>query len=414
MSIDSTDVAIIGAGPYGLSVAAHLAAADVEFRIFGKAMDSWLNHMPQGMRLKSEGFASDLYEPNGSFRLADYCRRHGIAYADTGLPVALETFSAYGLAFQRKFVPQLEDRTLVSLQRDGSNFALIFADGTIVLARRVVLAVGISHFDHVPAELATLPHRLVSHSSRHRDLSRLRGRRVIVFGGGSSAVDTAGLLLRAGAQVELVARRPKLTTYPPEREPRSLLSRLRRPQSGLGPNWKSRLYSDFPHLFYALPERMRLKIVRTHLGPAPAWIAYQDINGKMPLHLGWTLERAAADAGGIQLHLTRGDGDRLELNGDHVIAATGYRVDLSRLTFLAEDLREQIQSIQGAPFVSRTFESTVSGLFFVGVAAANNFGPLLRFAYGARFSARRISSYLGSTRSEIAHVADPEPSYQAG
>ena len=232
MSADATDVAIVGAGPYGLSIAAYLRAAGVEFRIFGSAMETWLHRMPEGMRLKSEGFASDLYEPSGSFRLAEYCRREGIDYADTGLPVALDTFCAYGLAFQRRFVSQLENRTLVSLQRDGSAFSLTFSDGTKARARNVVLAIGISHFAYLPPLLSALPPDVVSHSSRHRDLTQFRGRRIIVVGAGASAVDVAGLLLRAGSQVELVARRQKLTSYPPEREPRSLWRRLRHPRSG--------------------------------------------------------------------------------------------------------------------------------------------------------------------------------------
>jgi cation diffusion facilitator CzcD-associated flavoprotein CzcO len=89
-----SDVAIIGAGPYGLSLAAHLRARGVDFRIFGKPMQTWLEHMPKGMRLKSEGFASSLYDPDSKFTLAAYCKERGLAYADTGMPIPLETFTA--------------------------------------------------------------------------------------------------------------------------------------------------------------------------------------------------------------------------------------------------------------------------------------------------------------------------------
>src|SRR5437899_11310046 len=98
------NVAIIGAGPYGLSIAAHLRARGIEFRIFGRPMDTWLTRMPKGMRLKSEGFASSLYDPDSEFTLGAYCQHHGLPYAHLGLPAPLETFPSYGLAFQRSFV----------------------------------------------------------------------------------------------------------------------------------------------------------------------------------------------------------------------------------------------------------------------------------------------------------------------
>src|SRR5215471_11637269 len=97
------NVAIIGAGPYGLSIAAHLQALGVEYRIFGKPMDTWLTRMPKGMRLKSEGFASSLSDAKSEFTLREYCKTEGFPYADIGLPVPLKTFTSYGLEFQKKF-----------------------------------------------------------------------------------------------------------------------------------------------------------------------------------------------------------------------------------------------------------------------------------------------------------------------
>ena len=117
-----SDVAIIGAGPYGLSIAAHLRARNVDFRIFGSPMHTWRAHMPKGMRLKSEGFASSLYDPDSAFTLEAYCKEKGLPYADTALPVPLETFTAYGLEFQKRFVPDLEDKLVVSLRRTGDGY----------------------------------------------------------------------------------------------------------------------------------------------------------------------------------------------------------------------------------------------------------------------------------------------------
>ena len=90
------DIAVIGAGPYGLSIAAHLTAAGLSFRSFGTPMETWRQQMPRGMKLKSEGFASNLYDPTDSFRLKDYCAEQGLDYADIGLPVPVDVFCRYG------------------------------------------------------------------------------------------------------------------------------------------------------------------------------------------------------------------------------------------------------------------------------------------------------------------------------
>ena len=112
-----TNVAIVGAGPYGLSIAAHFRRRGIPYRIFGRPMDSWLSHMPKGMMLKSDGFASSLYDPDSAYTLHRFCTERGIPYADTGIPVSLETFCAYGLAFKDRMVPDLEDKDVVGVER---------------------------------------------------------------------------------------------------------------------------------------------------------------------------------------------------------------------------------------------------------------------------------------------------------
>src|SRR5882757_6978759 len=145
-----TDVAIIGAGPYGLSLAAHLAAANVDVRVFGQPMHTWRTGMPEGMVLKSEGFASNLWDPDGAFTLRDYCRDQGLPYQDSGLPVPLATFSDYGVAFQKRFVPLLDERWVTNVERHSNGFVLQLDDGEIISAGRVVIAAGIRSFYNIP------------------------------------------------------------------------------------------------------------------------------------------------------------------------------------------------------------------------------------------------------------------------
>ena len=390
------EVAIVGAGPYGLSVAAHLSAQNIGFRIFGPPMDTWRNAMPAGMFLKSEGFASSLSDPGQTFSLAHYCTAQGIPYADIGLPIPREIFSEYGLAFQQRFAPDLDNRFVSSIERDEGGFWLTLEDGALVFASRVVLAVGISHYAYLPPELAELPEAFAAHSSRHRDLSRFKDKTVVVVGAGASAMDTATLLTQAGASAELVARNRKIHFHnPPSGKPRTIWDDLRAPMSGLGPGWRSRLCTDLPLLFHGLPEKLRLKIVDRHLGPAPGWWTREPVEGRVPFHLGARLRRAAPRGDKLSLEIETRNGERKVLGCDHVIAATGYRVDLRRLPFLTAPLLSDIQTAADhSPNLSPNFESTVPGLYFVGVSAAASFGPMMRFAYGAAYTARRLSRHL--------------------
>jgi hypothetical protein len=96
----------------------------------------------------------------------------------------------------------------------------------------------------------------------------------------------------------------------------------------------------------------------------------------------------------VALTLSKKDGLRDVLRVDHVIAATGFRVDLNRLSFLSPSLRDDIGEYRRAPILTRNFESSVPGLYFVGSAAAASFGPLMRFTFGARYAARQVTRAL--------------------
>jgi thioredoxin reductase len=395
------ETAIVGAGPYGLSIAAHFRRQGIPFRIFGRPMDSWLNHMPKGMMLKSDGFASDIYDPEKAFTLRQFCAERGIKYADTGVPVQLDTFSAYGLAFRDRMVPELEDKLVANINRAPGGFLLRLEDGETFQARKVVLAVGITHFEHVPENLAHLPAEFFSHSARHREVEPFRGRSVVVIGGGASALDLAGLLREAGADVQMVTRAAELHFHSqPTGKPRSWWQQIRHPQSGLGPGTRSRFYADAPGAFHYLPESIRLDIVRRALGPSGGWFIRDKVIGKLPLHLGCTPQSAEVQNGKVHLKIRAADGSQSEIVTEHVIAATGYKVDMERLKFLNPEIRSKVKTLNKAPVLSSNFESSVPGLYFGGVAAANSFGPVMRFAFGGGFAARTITSGVAKSLSK--------------
>ncbi len=398
---------IVGAGPYGLSLAAYLRHSGVPFRIFGRPMESWKAHMPKGMCLKSDGFASNIYDPRNQFTLQKFCAERGIPYSDTGLPVQLGTFCDYGLAFKQRMVPELEDKLVASIEQIPQGYKLRLDEGEIITARTVVLAVGITHFEYVPDALANLPEEFLSHSARHNDPQIFKGRNVVVVGAGSSALDWAGLLHEAGVNVQLVARRNALKFHgKPTGQPRSLWQRIQKPQTGLGPGWRSSFYANAPAVFHRLPENLRLEVVKRTLGPSGGWFIRDKVIGKLPLSLGYTIEAADILGKQVVLRLSGEDGTEKRIPADHVIAATGYKVQIDRLKFLSSDIRSRLVAVEQTPVLSSEFEASLSGLYFIGVAAANSFGPVMRFAYGAEFAARTVSRALSKS---LLHESMSEP-----
>ena len=122
------DVAIIGAGPYGLSLAAHLQAAGVSYRQFGLPMNQWQTTMPRGMYLKSQGLALNLSSPDRTHTLEAFCAATGRPYQDRGLPVSLETFTAYGLWFQQELVRELQPVLVSEVVEKDDHFEAAAAD----------------------------------------------------------------------------------------------------------------------------------------------------------------------------------------------------------------------------------------------------------------------------------------------
>jgi len=151
--------------------------------------------------------------------------------------------------------------------------------------------------------------------------------------------------------------------------------------SALGPGWKSVLCVKGPLLFHAMPESFRVDVVRRYLGPRRRGTHVSKWKGTF-LYPPSSYRRGASHGRGARLTLKHADGSVREISADHVVAATGYRVDTQKLTFLGDRIQAGLGRVAGAPALSRNFESTVPGLYFVGTSAANSFGPMLRFVNG--------------------------------
>ncbi|GGP87436.1 hypothetical protein GCM10010266_07950 [Streptomyces griseomycini] len=385
------DLLVVGAGPYGLSIASHAAAAGLHLRVFGRPMASWRDHMPGGMFLKSEPWASNLSDPAGRWRLDAYCAEQGLT-ARHAEPIPVEAFAAYGLWFARHAVPAVDERTVTRVTPGPDGFTVVTEDGEALRARTVALAVGVMPFIEVPQTLRGLHPALVTHSSHHSDLGRFQGKDVTVIGGGQAALETAALLAEQGTRVRVLARAERLrwNDVPPPWE-RPWWQSVRSPHSGLGPGWRNWFYSERPGLFRRLPEATRSRIAATALGPAGAWWVRDRVERAVDLLPGHEVTRASAVPGGVLLETVSLQGARRSLETEHVIAATGFRARCDRLGLLSAELRGTLATLpDGSPALGHTFESSHPGLFLAGLVTASGFGPAMRFVHGATFTAATL------------------------
>jgi cation diffusion facilitator CzcD-associated flavoprotein CzcO len=408
MTATSKPAVIIGAGPYGLSLAAHLQGRGVPVRIFGDVMSSWRDRMPAGMCLKSTPSASTLSAPGSGRTLSAFQN-------DTGLPrlrehevLPAEQFIAYGEWFAKLLSPGVEDTMVTGVEQAGSGFRVTLATGERIDAGSVVVASGLAGFARLPRELRSAmpdgpgPDRLVSHSSQHHDLSGYAGRRVAVIGAGQSALENAALLHEAGAEVELVSRRAVkfgAAAIPEDELARRLLPT---PNTPLGPDWKLYPFAFAAGSFRYLPAETRRYLVRRVLGPFGAWWLKDRTVGQFPMHEGWAVRGAQRDGEGAVLQLAGPGGRPRELRADHIMAATGYRPQVRSIGFLSPDLRDRLATPDGPPRLSARFESDVPGLYVVSLAAAQTFGPLMRFVCGTEFASPRVSAAIAGRHDTLA------------
>lgn len=398
---------VIGAGPYGLSIAAHLAHAGVSHRVFGVPMDAWASHMPAGMHLKSTPEASNLSSPPPGAGLADYCRCVGDPAPVEEHPIPVEQFVAYGRWFQERHVPQLQQAFVANVRSAPEGFDVKLDSGEAFHSDKVIVAAGFIPFASTPAALDPLRLRapqLVSHAADHGRLDGFAGKDVALVGAGQSALEAAVLLHEQGARVHVIARCEELLWGGPPVKNAGPLYRVLKPEAGLGPGWSHFTVGRWPGLVRHLPAAARLRLVSAILGPSGAWWLRPRFTADIAVHTATVIRSAEVAGDRARLRLgstsaaTQPTGTPQQIDVDHVIACTGYRPSMASLGFLADDLAEQVRTFRGWPVLDAGFGSSVPGMHFAGLAAAGTFGPVMRFVYGSDFAARRVAAAVTTGR----------------
>lgn len=383
-------VAIVGSGPYALSLAAHLRARGVPYRIFGPAMHFWRT-MPRGLNLKSLGFATNICVPQPGYTFPEWCRRQGLEDHE---PCSMESYAAYGMEIQRRFVPDLESTQVVQVRSVGERrFELTLATGEILHARNVISATGLSGLAHVPDVLSGLGDR-VTHTFTLHSYDHLAGKEVAVIGAGASAIEAAALVHEAGGRARLLVRKARATFNTRAPPNRSLIERILNPDTVLGAGFKNWLLQQLPWGIYFVPRKRRVPLAKGWLPPTAPWWIQDRFEGHVEVHVRTTVVDAKRDADRVRLLLQTEGGAIQALTVDHVIAGTGYVLDVDRLEYLDADLCRRIRRVELAPALTLRFESSVPGLYFVGPIAVLDFGPVFRFVAGARFAAPALAKRL--------------------
>lgn len=381
------EVVIIGAGPYGLSVGAHLVASGVSARVFGRPMEFWADQMPSGMLLRSPRAASNIADPADTHRLPDFEAATGL---EPQSPVPLSTFVDYGRWFQKQLLPDLDQRKIDKVEAVDGGFISTLEDGTTVRSRRVVIAAGITAFGKVPRQFQGLPSDRVTHCYSGFDPGAFAGRKVVVIGAGQSALEGAALLHEAGANVEVIATIEQLRWVGVHPLLHSLgpISKMLYTYHDVGPIGISRLVS-MPNVVRRIPMPLRDPIRKRAVRAAGShWL--QPRLKDVAIRKGTTVVQAKPVDARVELHLDDGGVSM----ADHVLLGTGYTVDIAKLRFLSPELLRQIRSIGGYPALRAGFQSSVPGLHFVGATAARVYGPLPYFVTGTRFTSRELTANI--------------------
>jgi cation diffusion facilitator CzcD-associated flavoprotein CzcO len=377
--MQTSELLIIGAGPYGLSIAAHAKRAGINVMVTGETMAFWKRHMPSGMLLRSgldwhldvagvhsiEAFLEEKHIPRGSVE-----------------PIPVEIFREYTEWFRKGEKIEVEPSLIRRLRRVDGRFEAERENGERIRADRVVATPGLAPFPHIPSEAAAgLPSGRITHTADLVDFSTVAGKRCLIVGGRQSAFEWAALMVENGAEsVDLVFRHdtPQFVTSDWSFTAGIIENTLR------VRGWFRRLTAEER----AAVQNQFWSAGRLQLEP---WL-YPRIN-KKNVKL-WPRSRVAewrvGTGDAIEARLDRGD----SLVVDRVVFATGYRVDFSKVAYLKEEGDEGIRIEDGFPVLDEDFQTTLPGLYIAGQGTTRDFGPCFGFVRGCVPTARIIVSAL--------------------
>ena len=383
-----TELLIIGAGPFGLAVAAQAAHLGIKHLVAGKPMEFWRRNMPAGMYLRS---ACDWHlDPQNIHTIEKFLDERGQTARDVE-PLSLEFYLSYAEWFQQQKQITPLPLHVERLDVSDNHFIATTREGDAIHARNVVMAPGFKHFPHIPAELKPrLPAGRYAHTCDFVDFSRAHDKRYLIVGGRQSAFEWAALLLEAGASAVYVAHRHESPAF--KAADWSWVNPIV-DNIGEDPNWFRRLSeAEKAEVNQRLWAEGRLKV--------EPWLERRLDDKRVRILPKTELLSVAEDNGDLRVTLTNGD----EINCDQIVLATGYKVDIKRLPILAAgNVLGQLATRNGFPVLDDHFQTSIKGLFITSMPATQDFGPFFGFTIAVRASAKLICEAICATKRHKRH-----------
>jgi pyruvate/2-oxoglutarate dehydrogenase complex dihydrolipoamide dehydrogenase (E3) component len=252
----------------------------------------------------------------------------------------------------------------------------------------------------MPPVLQGLPKPHVIHSGEFGSFAWAKSKHIVIVGGGQSALGLAALMKEIGAHVRVLVRDKAVTWTEKPQPARGVVSKLLTPDAGLGPGWRSYIFSEFPFIFRMMDRERRKHINHTSWGPSGAWWLRDRVEDEDIL-LNTEIRHAEIEDGRVTLAVATGNTASC-MTADHVVVATGFKVDMRQHPFLSQEIMGSLSVIGGAPELTHDFETSVRGLYVIGPASAPNFGPAMRFIYGAKYAVPRVTRHIVRRAAETA------------
>jgi thioredoxin reductase len=370
----ATELLVIGAGPYALSTAAFARERGIGTTVVGRPMAFWRENMPERMFLRS---GPDWHLDAAAIHtLEAFLEERGIAPEEVD-PIPIRVFLEYAQWFQETKGIEVREELVADLERLDGSFTATLAGGERIVAEAVVCAPGIRHYANLPQWASSVPPDRGAHTCDLVRFEELAGRRVLIVGGRQSAYEWAALLREHGAErIDLVHRHdvPRF-----ERVSWKFVDAHVQRTIDVAGYWRNLPKAQQEAIAQRFWEVGRLTL-EYWLTPRLDWVGIHRWPGTEVVEV-----LRVGPEGELQVSLSNSE----RLTVDQVIFASGYRVDVARVPYMAAVLK-RIELADGFPALNEAFGTTLAGLYVTGFSATRDFGPFFGFVKGAPAAATLI------------------------
>jgi len=360
-----TNILIVGAGPYGLSLANYLAHQKKDFLIAGKSMELWREHTFDNMDLRSDVATSTIIHPENKFSFENYCLSNNQSIEELKGMLPVTTFRRYLNWCESSYDFDVIPEYVVKIEKNDHGFTSRLKSGAEIVSNKVVMATGVAHHLNIPEDLLNSKSSIkeksktknlkVIHSYDTAEIAHQKNKKVLVIGAGQSAAESIDILLQNKNKVDWHSRTRPIYF----KEPLNI------------PKWLFNIIVYSAGVVRAIPPAISKRILSifsaTTITPN-----FQPMMEK--------IQRLK--------HLPDLS------NYDIIVTATGYRYDIRYMDFIGDTILKNLKLRKQMPYVNPDFETSIPGLHFIGPIIEQYFGPAMKFMIGAHYAAPKLSSKL--------------------